>query len=249
MEILVPHHGLNGGVVGVRCNVGRCHHVAGVKDVEALIFHGAEVKVIGCHDHEAVKVKFQTPALLIPENGLFQTLQRPGALVEILLFGPDLQQALVPVFKRDFVAAHGKAAGHQGKEVAGLFKGIFPARPVAPFAFIAASHKVAVGKKHRVGGLVRVHCHRKAAHHVGAVGPVGDRPEPLGLALAHKGPRRHVDAREIRVFGRAEAVYDRDVGLVAYAVDRERVFGEAVFVVLGLTVIDSEAFKREVVPV
>ena len=54
VEILMADHRFDTVVISVGGHIGRCHHVAGVKDIQALVFHGTEVKVIGSHDAETV---------------------------------------------------------------------------------------------------------------------------------------------------------------------------------------------------
>ena len=76
-------------VIGVGGNVGRCHHVAGVKNIQALVFHGPEVKVIGCHNAEAVQIELQSETLLIPANCFFQTFERMRTFGVVVRFGPD----------------------------------------------------------------------------------------------------------------------------------------------------------------
>ena len=54
MEIFVSDDGFNIGEVLIGCDVLISQNIFGVKDVQAFVFHGAEVEVVGRHNHEAV---------------------------------------------------------------------------------------------------------------------------------------------------------------------------------------------------
>ena len=242
----MAYHRFDRCVVVVRCGHWGRHHVAGIEDVEAFILHGAEVEVVGRHDHEAVEVKFEPEAFLIPEDGLLKAREGPGALFVVLFVRPDLQQAFVAVFKRYFFTAVDERARDERKEVTRLFVRVFPPYPVAAFGFFAAVDEVAVAEEHGVSGFVGVNRDREAAHDVGAIRPVRDGAEALRLTLTHEGAAAHVDAGEIRIFRGGKTVYDHERRLMMNAENRQGRIREAVPVLRGRRAVNRETFKRKV---
>ena len=73
--------------------------------------------------------------------------------------------------------------GDQRKQVAGLGKGIMPARPVPAIVEGAAAGQIAVGEQRRIAALVGHQGRGEHRHRVGPVEKVGDFAETLGLAL------------------------------------------------------------------
>ena len=180
-------------VVGVGGDVGRSHHIAGIEDVEALVFHGTEIEVVGGHDHEAVEVELKPPAFFVPGDRLLEAFERVLGVGIVLFFRPHLQQHFAAALSADFCFARNELTGYQSKEIAGFLEGVFPAHPMAVVGFFSFGDQVSVGKQHWVERLVGVDRDGKAAHHVGAVRPVGDVSEALGFALTHERTAAHVD--------------------------------------------------------
>ena len=54
VEVFVSDDGFDIGKVLVGGNVLISQNIFGIENVQAYVFHGAEVKVIGCDNHEAI---------------------------------------------------------------------------------------------------------------------------------------------------------------------------------------------------
>jgi hypothetical protein len=92
------------------------------------------------------------------------------ALVELAGLDEHRQLHAAPAAGGETVAQHVEAGGDQREQVAGLGKGIFPARPVAIESFVAAADRIAVRQQHRQAGLVGVQGDDIARHDVRAIG-------------------------------------------------------------------------------
>ena len=245
MEVLVADDGLDVGVVLVGGDLRIGERVAGVEDVEALVLHGAEVEVVRRHDAEAVEVKLEPPALLVPADGLLEAVHRVLRLVDVLRLDPDFKAGGAAVLEDDRVAKGLEPAGDEREEIAGLRERILPAGLVAAVVKVLLLNAVAVGEQHGVLLLRRADHDAVAGEDVGPVEEVGDAAEALGLALAHQVLARGVDARERLVGGRAEAVDDDDVALAVDAADGEQVVAERVAGLVERKAVDGDADERQ----
>ena len=146
VEVLVADDGLDVGVVLVGGDLRIGERVAGVEDVEALVLHGAEVEVVRRHDAEAVEVKLEPPALLVPADGLLEAVHRVLRLVDVLRLDPDFKAGGAAVLEDDRVAKGLEPAGDEREEIAGLRERILPAGLVAAVVKVLLLNAVAVGE-------------------------------------------------------------------------------------------------------
>ena len=164
----------------------------------------------------------------------------------VLFFRPNLQEHLAAALRFDFVFAGHELTGYQSKEVARLFKGIFPAHPMTIVGLVPLGDQIAVGKQNGVERLVGVNRDGKATHHIGAIGPVGDVAKALSFALAHEGASAHVDARKRRVVHGNDAVDDGDGRLLGDIFDGELSLAHLIAFVCLLTV-NEDLFDKKIV--
>ena len=204
VEVLVAHHRLDIGEIGV-CGGGLVgQHVLGVEDVQALVFHRAHVEVAGGDDHETLQVQRQVKAGFVPGNRGHQRMHGVLGLVEVAGAHKYLQQVVFAVARGDALLAAHQLAGHQRKQVAGLAERVFPLGKVAAIVQGALVHQVAVAQQHRVLGPVGAQYHGVSGHHIRAVQEVGDAAKALGLALGEKGVVADEQAHQLGVLdGRA----------------------------------------------
>ncbi len=202
VEVLVADHRLDVGEVGVGGGGAIGQHVLGVEDVEAFVLHRTHVEVGGGHDHEALQIECQAKARFVPGHAGDQRGHGVFGLVHVARSHINLQQVLAAVARRDALLARHQLAGHQGKQVAGFFMRIDPARKVAAVGQRALLDQVAVGQQHRVLGRVGAQRHAKAGHHVGAVQKVGDAAKTFGFTLGEKRALTDVQAHQMGVFFR-----------------------------------------------
>ena len=58
-------------------------NTGGIKNIQALVFHGPEVERIHGHNHVNIKVVFQPESLFIPLHGLLQRFH--GVIAKMLV--------------------------------------------------------------------------------------------------------------------------------------------------------------------
>src|SRR5450830_1002069 len=74
--------------------------VFGIENIEAFIFHCPHIEIASRHDHKAIEIEFQTKALFIPTDTIFQRIHGVLGFIQIAVFYPDLQQYGTARFKR-----------------------------------------------------------------------------------------------------------------------------------------------------
>jgi hypothetical protein len=196
VEILVRDHALDAEIVAVRCGLRPGQHELGVEDVEALVFHGAEVEIGHRHDHEPVEVVLQAEALLVPAHRLLERGHGVGALVDGARLGIDLERDVAARARGEGVREPLEAAGDQGEQIAGLREGVLPNREVPAAGQAAVLDQVAVGEQNRAGRPVRLDPDAVPGHDIGPVGEIRDLAEALRLALGAEHAIRDVQALE-----------------------------------------------------
>ena len=216
VEVLVAHHAFDVGVIHIGGGGLIGQHVLGVEDVEALVFHGAHVEVAGGDNHEALQIQAQAKARLVPGDARHEGVHRVFGLVEVAGAHIHLQHMLAARARADALLAAHQQAGHQGKQIAGLFVRVDPAGKVAALGQFAVFHQVAVGQQHRKLRAVGAQGDAVARHHIGAVQEVGDATKALGLALGEERPVADIQPHELAVLGRVAGGEDFQLeGLVA----------------------------------
>ena len=205
VEILVPHHAFDVGVVGV-CGGGRVgQHIFGVENVQALVLHGAHVEVAGGHDHEALQVQLQAEAGLVPGHRGHERVHGMLGFVHVASPDIDLQHMFFAGARQDALLAAHQLACHQRKQVAGFFVRVDPGGKVAALVARplqrALRHQVAVGQKHGVLLPVSPQGNGVAGHHVRAVQKIGNAPKTLGLTLGKKRTLAQIQTGQASVFG------------------------------------------------
>ena len=120
MKILVRHNGLDTFVVAVGGRIRVSQRAHRVKDVEALVFHGAIVEGIYGHDHEEIEVILEAERFLVPLHGSFQRCERVRDAVLVAMIHVDLQGHLATGCRCERVFHAGQVSRHQREEVAGL---------------------------------------------------------------------------------------------------------------------------------
>ena len=150
VEVLVPHHRLDVGKVGVGGGGRVGQHVLGVEDVEAFVLHGPHVEVAGGHNHEALQVQRQAKAGFVPGHAGHEGVHGVFGLVQVARAHVHLQQVFGAAARDNALLALHQQARHQRKQVAGLFVRVHPlgkvAALVARAAQGAAVHQVAVAQ-------------------------------------------------------------------------------------------------------
>src|SRR3546814_10352606 len=71
----MPDDGLYGAVGRVCGGIGVGQDVSRVEYIQALVFHGAHIEIVGGHDHEAVQIQFQAKTVFIPLDRAVQAVQ------------------------------------------------------------------------------------------------------------------------------------------------------------------------------
>ena len=79
-------------------SVGGCFAIGqdqlGIKDIEALVLHGAHVEVFYCDNHENIEIVLPTESLFVPAHGTFENVHGVVTLTDIVGFGKNLQLRL-----------------------------------------------------------------------------------------------------------------------------------------------------------
>ncbi|MCC2665994.1 MAG: hypothetical protein K0S35_3916 [Geminicoccaceae bacterium] len=186
-----------------------CQDVLRVEDVQAFVFHGAEVEVGNRDDHEHVEIIFQTEAILVPLHRFLERGHGVLAFRDLVRLGVDLERNPAARGGGEAVRELAEPTGDQGEQIAGLGERVFPQREVtAPFE-LALADPIAVGEQHRTALPVGLDPHSVARHDVRPVGKVGDLAKAFGLALGAE-----VAARQIQALERGIALgVDADPGL------------------------------------
>ena len=244
VEVLVRDHGLDVEIVAV-CRDRRIGEgVAGVEDVESLVFHRAEVEVVRRDDHEEIEVQVKTEAFFVPGDGALEAFHRVFGFVDVLRLHPDFERHFAAVAEILLAAAFERARDER-KEVAGFRIGVDPANLVATVEEVARLDPVAVREKDRVERLGRADRDGELREHVRTVGPVGDSTKTRRFALAHEVLAGSVDSGERRVLRGAETVDDDDLRRFAQRRDRKRGVGEGVFALRERPAVDVHAHERD----
>ena len=173
--------------------IGAGEHVRRVEDVEPLVLHRPHVEVVDRDDHEGVEVVLESVHLLVPAHRALERAHRVAAAVDVVRLHVDAQRHHAPRAGGEGVLDALEPARDQGEEVARLRIRVLPHHVTAAVVQDAAFDVVAVGKHHGVPPRVRDDAGAVPRHHVRAVEEPGDLPEPFGLALRAKVPRRRVE--------------------------------------------------------
>ena len=83
MEILMRDDAFNCLVVGVCSGLRQREQQLGVEDVEPLVFHGAHVEVVDCHDHEDIEIVLATIGHFVPAHRFLERTHGIAALVDV----------------------------------------------------------------------------------------------------------------------------------------------------------------------
>ena len=183
VEILVRDDALDALKILVRGGVGACQHELVVEDIQALVLHGPHVEMTHRHDHVDAEIVFPPEAFLVPAHRLLQRLHGVVASVQIVRLHEDLQHDLAAGCRREAILDRTQVTRDQGKEVAGLGKGVLPGDQMPAVLQRALLDAVAVGQEHREALAIGDECGSITRHHIGAVQEIGDAPKPLRLAL------------------------------------------------------------------
>ena len=115
VEILVPDHALDVGVIGVGGRSGVGQHVLGIEDIQALVFHGSHIEVAGGHNHEALQVQRQIEARLVPGHRGHECVHGVLGFIQIAGAHIDLQQVLRARARADALLAADQLTRYQRK--------------------------------------------------------------------------------------------------------------------------------------
>ncbi len=144
VKILVGNDGLD----ALKSLVGRSfrlsEHAGGIEDIQALVLHGAHIKIVDGHDHENIEVVFPAVDFLIPAHGFFQGSQSKITLIQVFFLDKNTQLHFTARAGGERIIDRLQVAGHESKQVAWLFKGIFPRHPVPTIVQVATADVVAV---------------------------------------------------------------------------------------------------------
>ena len=139
MEVFVADHLFDGLVVVVGGGLRAGQDVAGVEDVEPLVFHGPHVEIVHRHDHVAVEVILPAEHLFVPAHRLLEGTHGMVAFVAVLFLHIDLQRHLPPGAGGKAVLDADQIARHQGEQVARLLERVVPGGKVAAVRQLAAA--------------------------------------------------------------------------------------------------------------
>ena len=221
MEVFVSHHAFDAFVVVVRRHFGVREDVLRIEDVQALVLHGPGIEVIHRHDHEDIEVIFKAVDFLVPAHGLLERGHGMATAFDVLGLHPDLKRHIPTARRLEAIRVAFQITGDESKEVAGLRKGILPARAMPTAIQVFGQNPVAVGEQDRTTRLIGIQGHRIACHHIRAIQEPGDPPEPHGLALCAVVPVGPVEPHE----GRIRLGPDPDPGL-QLETGRHRIHGQ-----------------------
>ena len=101
MQVLMTDHIPDGAIVMVGRGCRLCEDVAGVKDVESLVLHGAHVEVLNRHNVVLVKVVFTVIYLFIPEHRVTKCAQGKVTLRDIPRASVDSELDVAPGGRRE----------------------------------------------------------------------------------------------------------------------------------------------------
>ena len=105
----------DGAIVVVGRGRRLCEDVAGVKDVEALVLHGAHVEVLDRHNVVLVKVVFTVIYLFIPDHRVTKCAQGKVTLRDIPRASVDSELDVAPRSRRESVFDKLQRARNQSK--------------------------------------------------------------------------------------------------------------------------------------
>ena len=114
---------------------------------------------------------------------MFERFDAEAHFAGVFGAGEEFERHLAAAFRGEAVAGAHQIACHKGEQVAGFGEGVVPFGPVAVVGQRAVAGAVAVGKQHGEAGAVGADAGGVDAHHVGAVGVVGDFAEAFRFAL------------------------------------------------------------------
>ena len=249
VEVFVAYDALNAQVVAVGRNLGVRERAARIEDVEALVFHRAEIEVVRRDNLEVLEVELKSPALLVPADGALQAFERVFGLVEILRIDPHGKIHRAAVLEVELRGAGDELAGDERKEVAGLRErvdvGDFAAAVLKRFLFGQIAVREHHGKVFR--GAADDGC--VAGENVRAILEECDAAEALGLALTHQVHARGIDPRKRGIGLRAEGIHDFELLGARDAGNGEAVAVDLVFAILQFTAVDRNGSERDVLAV
>ena len=246
VEVFVADDALNAQVVAVGRDLGVRERAARIEDVEALIFHRAEVEVVRRDDLEVVEVELKPPARLIPADGALEAFKRVFGLVEILRINPDGKIHRAAVLEAELRGARDELAGDERKEVAGLRERV----DVGDFAAAVLKHAVfgQIAVREHDGEVLRGAADDGcvAGENVRTVLEECDAAEALGFALAHQIDARSVDARKRGIGPGAEGIHDFELLGALDAGNGEAAAFDFVFAVLQFTAVERNGSERDI---
>ncbi len=74
-------HGLYGRKIGVGRGIGIGQHVAGIENIQSLVFHGPHIEVAHCDNHKPIQIQFQAEPFFVPYQRALQRVQRPFGFI------------------------------------------------------------------------------------------------------------------------------------------------------------------------
>ena len=249
MEVFMADHCLDGLVVRISGSRRIGKHIGRVKDVQALVFHGAHVEVPRGDDHEPVEVQLKPEAPFIPAHGSLERFHGPGGLAFGSRVAVHLQQHLAPAASGHPVLPAGERARYQGKKVAGLGERIVPHRFVVAVSKVALSHQVAVGQQHGKTAAVCAQRNPVCGHDVRPVGEPADAAKPLGFALCEQCGPGNVESAETGVFNRPARADNFDKRFIRHIVQGESGVADGVLAVDEGDAVHVHGNERQVFPV
>ena len=91
VEIFVRHNGFNALISRIGGGGRISQHTGRIKNIQALIFHGAHVEIIHRHDHKNIQIVFAPIHFFVPAHGTFQRIQSVLGFVDIARLNKNLQ--------------------------------------------------------------------------------------------------------------------------------------------------------------
>ena len=188
MEIFMGNHRFDSVVIIVSSGLRSSKDIAGVENIEPLVFHGSHIKIIDRYDHIAVKVIFPAINIFIPAHRLFEGAHGVIALAAVLLVHIDPQRHFPTGAGSKTVFNADEIAGHQCKQIARLSERIMPDCKVTAVRHFTLRREVAVGEQHRITVAIGNDCGGKERQNIGTVRIIGDGAKPFRLALSAEHP-------------------------------------------------------------
>ena len=144
VEIFMADDGFDGFEVCIRRGLGVSQDQRRVEDVEAFVFHRAEIKIAYGDDVEEIEIVFSLEDVFVPFHRALQRVHGVECAAGIAFVDIDAEIDFAAALGGEAVVDRLVAAGAEREEVRGLRVRIDPHRVVTPTFHIAALGEIAV---------------------------------------------------------------------------------------------------------